>query len=201
MFGFTNEVNAKSQTQNNITINFDDDNILNMAYRNINSFKILEDKSFYFNGVKHTFNNNYTLVDNEIMVDNNSFVLEGDTLIIDLENNKVKSSKVYETYGFRVSASLRNTKEYTFTQQLCYKYNEIEACNSDKDDQAMVKEDNENYAFYSENIPVTDFLYKECDYKLDNTLPEIDDSFTLFTPLGIKIVFRLYNTFISKFSG
>ena len=33
-----------------------------------------------------------------------------------------------------------------------------------------------------ENIPVTDFLYKECDYKLDNTLPEIDDSFTLFTP-------------------
>ena len=33
-----------------------------------------------------------------------------------------------------------------------------------------------------ENIPITDFLYKECDYKLDNTLPEIDDSFTLFTP-------------------
>ena len=33
-----------------------------------------------------------------------------------------------------------------------------------------------------ENIPVTDFLYKECDYKLDNTLPEIDESFTLFTP-------------------
>ena len=33
-----------------------------------------------------------------------------------------------------------------------------------------------------ENIPVTDFLYKECEYKLDNTLPEIDDSFTLFTP-------------------
>ncbi len=33
-----------------------------------------------------------------------------------------------------------------------------------------------------ENIPITDFLYKECDYKLDNTLPEVDDSFTLFTP-------------------
>ena len=33
-----------------------------------------------------------------------------------------------------------------------------------------------------ENIPVTNFLYKECDYKLDNILPEIDDSFTLFTP-------------------
>ena len=33
-----------------------------------------------------------------------------------------------------------------------------------------------------ENIPVTDFLYKECDYKTDNVLPEIDDSFTLFTP-------------------
>ena len=33
-----------------------------------------------------------------------------------------------------------------------------------------------------ENIPITDFLYKECDYKLDNTLPSIDDSFTLFTP-------------------
>lgn len=33
-----------------------------------------------------------------------------------------------------------------------------------------------------ENIPITDFLYKECDYKLDNTLPEIDESFTLFTP-------------------
>ena len=28
-----------------------------------------------------------------------------------------------------------------------------------------------------ENIPITDFLYKECDYKLDNTLPEIDDTF------------------------
>ncbi len=33
-----------------------------------------------------------------------------------------------------------------------------------------------------ENIPITDFLYKECDYKLDNTLPPIDDTFTLFTP-------------------
>lgn len=33
-----------------------------------------------------------------------------------------------------------------------------------------------------ENVPITDFLYKECDYKLDNTLPEIDDTFTLFTP-------------------
>lgn len=33
-----------------------------------------------------------------------------------------------------------------------------------------------------ENISITDFLYKECDYKLDNTLPEIDKSFTLFTP-------------------
>ncbi len=33
-----------------------------------------------------------------------------------------------------------------------------------------------------ENIPVVDFLYKECYYKLDNTLPEIDDTFTLFTP-------------------
>ncbi len=33
-----------------------------------------------------------------------------------------------------------------------------------------------------ENIPITDFLYKECDYKLDNTLPEIDDTFTVFTP-------------------
>ncbi len=33
-----------------------------------------------------------------------------------------------------------------------------------------------------ENIPITNFLYKECDYKLDNTLPEIDDTFTLFTP-------------------
>ncbi|MBR5544484.1 MAG: hypothetical protein IKU66_03320, partial [Clostridia bacterium] len=33
-----------------------------------------------------------------------------------------------------------------------------------------------------ENIPITNFLYKECDYKLDNTLPEIDESFTLFTP-------------------
>lgn len=33
-----------------------------------------------------------------------------------------------------------------------------------------------------ENISITDFLYKECDYKLDNTLPSIDESFTLFTP-------------------
>ena len=33
-----------------------------------------------------------------------------------------------------------------------------------------------------ENIPITDFLYKECDYKLDNALPPIDDTFTLFTP-------------------
>lgn len=33
-----------------------------------------------------------------------------------------------------------------------------------------------------ENISITDFLYKECDYKLDNTLPSIDKSFTLFTP-------------------
>lgn len=32
-----------------------------------------------------------------------------------------------------------------------------------------------------ENIPVTDFLYKECDYKTDNKLPEIDDSFKPFT--------------------
>jgi hypothetical protein len=39
-----------------------------------------------------------------------------------------------------------------------------------------------------ENIPVTDFLYKECDYKLDNTLPEIDDSFTPFTPYRMSKV-------------
>ena len=32
------------------------------------------------------------------------------------------------------------------------------------------------------SIPVTDFLYKECDYKTDNVLPEIDDTFRAFTP-------------------
>ena len=43
-----------------------------------------------------------------------------------------------------------------------------------------------------ENIPITDFLYKECDYKLDNTLPEIDDSFTLFT----RIFFGILTKFV-----
>lgn len=33
-----------------------------------------------------------------------------------------------------------------------------------------------------ESIPVTDFLYKECDYKVGNDLPEIDGSFSPFTP-------------------
>ena len=32
------------------------------------------------------------------------------------------------------------------------------------------------------NVPVTDFLYKECDYKVGNDLPEIDDTFRAFTP-------------------
>lgn len=33
-----------------------------------------------------------------------------------------------------------------------------------------------------ESIPVTDFLYKECEYKTGNDLPEIDGSFSPFTP-------------------
>ena len=32
------------------------------------------------------------------------------------------------------------------------------------------------------NVPITDFLYKECDYKVGNDLPEIDDTFRVFTP-------------------
>ena len=166
LFSFSSEISAKSVTKNNITINFDDDDILNMAYRSINSFKILDDKSFYFNGIKHVFNENYTLVDDSISVDDNQFILEGETLSLDLKNSKVVSSKVFETYGFMVSVDIDTNKEYKFTQEICYKYGDVEECNSDKDDEVVVSDDVDSVfyydflPFYNDNIEFEYITYR-----------------------------------------
>ena len=49
LFSVVSDVSAKSLSKNDVTISFDNDDTLNMAYKKINIFRIAEDNSFYFN--------------------------------------------------------------------------------------------------------------------------------------------------------
>lgn len=160
-------VSAKSETSDNIKVSFGDEEVLNLGYSEINEFKIREDYSFYFNGIKHQFNEDYSMLDgNEIEGD--TFILEGNSLLIDKENKLVKSDKKFQTYTFFASVEFldTNTTSYEFSQFLCYKVASNQHCNEDVEDISTITSSS-SFAFYYDFVPFynKDIVFEEVSYK------------------------------------
>lgn len=180
------KVEAKKDTKNEITISFGEEDRLRLRYSKIYTFKIREDKSFYFNGVKYQFDDEYKIINNSINVsDDNKFAIGDDILTIDLDNNIIISNTFHETYSFLVEIENENNLAYTFKQEICYKYtlNDTvkEECNRDEDDYNLIDESSslgyyyDFIPFYNENLVFEYITYKFSLVNEDETL--------IFSPL------------------
>ena len=208
-FTFSGNVDAKSTTNSDILARFGSDTSLNLGYSSINSFKIEDDNSFYFDGVNYKFNNDYTLVNDSIAVVNSKFELNDDVLTIDLDKKVVNSEKTYETYSLPLEIEFlkENTREYTFKQELCYKYNETERCSVDKGDITKISSSNSyNYyysflPFYKESIKF-DYLTYKLTLSYDNSVINFSDLTFLAQEINYKDNFTIngYQN-VSKYDG
>ncbi len=195
LFSVVSDVGAKSLSKNDVTISFDNDDTLNMAYKKINIFRIAEDNSFYFNGEKHIINSDYTLVDNSISVINKEFELSNEKFRVDSSEKMLISNTIYQTYGFIVSIDIKEGKEYTFTQQICYKYDDKEDCKQNDNHRILVNKDaSYNFAydflpFYNESIVFDYITYK---FKLEN-----DDESIVFDDISFTSSQINYNDFFT----
>lgn len=187
-------VSAKSEVINNIEVSFGDENILNLGYSEISEFKIRDDMSFYFNGVKHQFDDDYTMLDSTL-IEGNTIIIEGETLTIDKESKLVKSSKVFQTYTFFVGVEFleTNTSVYRFKQQLCYTMNNIEHCNEDVDDVYEISA-SRNFAFYYDFVPFYDesIIFESISYKFTLTNDQNNINFPEITFNANEINYKDY---------
>lgn len=185
-FVCVSKIEAKSASDSNIVVNFGEGDILNLNYVSNNTFKIEDDKSFYFNGVKYKFNSDYTFINDTISVNNNAFSINEESFTIDLENNQVVSENMYESYNFPVSIEFESDNKtiYEFKQTLCYKYDSVEECNIDTGDivDVSISTDYNFYygflPFYNENIQFEYLTYKFSLSNEDITINFDDITFT-----------------------
>jgi len=158
-FSFSISISAKSEIINDIRFKFGEDDILNLGYSKLNSYKIRDDNTFYYDGVKYALNDDYTKVNDSILVSNEKkFNIGDDILSIDTKNKIIVGSIFHETYSFSVTIEFlkENTSTYKFSQKLCYKYNNIDECNEDKDDTSDII-NSSSFSFYYDFLP----FYKE----------------------------------------
>jgi len=66
-FSFSISISAKSEIINDIRFKFGEDDILNLGYSKLNSYKIRDDNTFYYDGVKYALNDDYTKVNDSIL--------------------------------------------------------------------------------------------------------------------------------------
>lgn len=166
MFYLSSEVCADTLTYDGINITFGDEDKFNFYYVDNYNFE-LKDKSFYYDGIKYTFNDDYSYVNSDIKVTNRKFELNGEVLSLDLVNNLILGEKLHYHYAFPVFVTVDElTKTYDFSQQICYKYNEIEACNIDENDVVSITQ-NQTSIFYYSFLPFynKDIVFDYIEYR------------------------------------
>lgn len=184
VFFTSNKVEAKTSSLNNISVNFGGDTF-QVRTANISSFKIRENKSFYFNGKEHLFNDDYSLIDGAIEVNNNEFILEGHILTLSDDKKLVNSETTFTTYSFPMNVILpSNNVSYDFKQELCYKIEgEERVCNVDIDDISVIYK-SATYSYFYDFTPFFDesIVFEEITYNITLT-NKSDGQQLIFNPI------------------
>ena len=148
-------VSAKSYEGENIDVSFGDETNLNVYYQGYNKFSVENDNSFYYNGTK------YTLTSQDIEA--GEVIIEGEKLTY--SDSTLTSTYAHEFYLFPISLEISGSKIYSFTQELCYKYGNVERCSIDKGDISDVRSGSYNHSFFYSFLPfydesiVFDYIY------------------------------------------
>ena len=182
LFSFNSqEVVAKSETIKDVSITFGGD-VFQVRTTNIDTFKIREDNTFYFDGELYEFNEGFTLINGTIPVDGITFKIKDNPLSVDKQERKVYSGVQFETYSFPVNVILKSDANYEFEQEVCYKIkNETRKCNVDADDKSVVIKSS-SYSYYYDFMPF---------YKQDAIFEEITFNVTMTnTNTNEKLIFN-----------
>ena len=173
-------VNAKSASESNIYVEFGNEDTLTLEYTGHNQYTLNDNNTFYYNGILYS----YTQED----VDNGSIEIEGETLTFN-EGGYLVGELNHDVYSFYIKVSINYFNTYKYSQEICYKYGSVEACNIDSGDSYNVNYNSDGNSFfygflpfYSEDI-VFDYIYYNLRFENINNSKDV----VTFTNLGFDV--------------
>jgi len=140
-------VDAKSYSDDNISLEFGKDNVLNLNYQGYKEYGV-DDNEFYYNGNLYSVNSD--------IKDGDTLLVEGETLTYNATRKVFVGENLHEFYGFHIDLEIKSNKVYTFSQMLCYKYDDVSRCSEDKGDEADVTRGRYSHNFFYSFLPFYD---------------------------------------------